>query len=487
MKRIFLYGGVALSLALANSCARNPVTGKKQVVFTSEASEIQQGAAADPEVVAQFGLYPDSALQRYFREHGLALAAQSHRPGLQWSYKILDSDVINAFATPGGYVYFTRGIMAYFNDEAQMEGVLGHETGHVTARHSVIQQRNQILGQAGVLATVIVNPNLGQVAQTASQGLGLLMLKFSRDDERQADELGVEYSTKMGYDAKHMAAFFQTLQRETQSHGGSTLPPFLSTHPDPGDRFVTVSQLAEQWQQKTGKTSGLLVNRDSYLRRIEGITYGADPRQGFVEAGAFYHPDLKFQFPVPSGWQTQNTPAQFQMAPQDGSALMVLTLAPGNDLNTAATQQLQKFGLESRESRSSTVNGNPALIVVADQAAQASQGGQTGAVTRTLNYFIQYGGAIYHLIGATSSQNFATYQSTFTNVMEGFRQLTDPNKLNRKPERVRLRTVGSATTLRQALTGFGVPQARLEELAILNGMQLTDNLAAGTLIKTVGQ
>jgi predicted Zn-dependent protease len=482
MKRIFLYGSLAATLAFAHSCARNPVTGKKQVVFTSEEAEIQQGASADPEIVAQFGLYPDSALQRYFRERGLAVAAVSHRPNLQWSYKILDSDVINAFATPGGYVYFTRGIMAYFNDEAQMEGVLGHETGHVTARHSVLQQRNQILGQAGVLAAVIVNPNLGQIAQTASQGVGLLMLKFSRDDERQADELGVEYSTKLGYDAKHMAMFFQTLQRETQSHGGQAIPPFLSTHPDPGDRFVTVSQLAEQWQQKTGKTSGLTVNRDSYLRRLEGIIYGADPRQGFVEAGAFYHPELRFQFPVPTGWQTQNTPQQFQMAPQDGSALMMLTLAPGNSLNEAATTQLQKFGLQSRESRNSTVNGNPALIVVADQTDQ-----QSGAVTRTLNYFIQYGGAIYHMLGATTAQNFPTYQGTFTNVMEGFRQLTDASKLNRKPERVHLRTVGGATTVRAALSSFGVPEARLEEIAILNGMQLTDNLPAGTLIKTITQ
>jgi predicted Zn-dependent protease len=482
MKRIFLYGSIAATIALANSCARNPVTGKKQVVFTSEASEIEQGAAADPEVVAQFGLYPDSSLQRYFRERGQAVAAVSHRPTLQWSYKILDTDVLNAFATPGGYVYFTRGIMAYFNDEAQLEGVLGHETGHVAARHSVIQQRNQTLGQVGVLATVIVNPNLGQIAQTASQGVGLLLLKFSRDDERQADELGVEYSTKLGYDAKRMAAFFQTLQRETQSQGGSTVPPFLSTHPDPGDRFVTVNQLADQWQAKTGKTTGLTVNRDSYLRRIEGIVYGADPRQGYVEAGAFYHPELKFQFPVPTGWQTQNSPQQFQMAPQDGSALMMLTLAPGNDLNTAATQQLQKFGLTSRESRSSTVNGNPALIVVADQTNQ-----QTGAVVRSLNYFIQYGGAIYHMLGVTSSQNFPTYQGTFTNVMEGFRPLTDASKINRKPERVHLRSVSGATTLRQALLGFGTPEKRLEEIAILNGMQLTDNLPSGTLIKTIVQ
>lgn len=481
MKKVFLFGSFAAAIAFASSCARNPVTGKKQVVFTSENAEIQQGAAADPDIVAQFGLYPDSSLQRYIRERGAAVAAVSHRPNLQWSYKILDSDVLNAFATPGGYVYFTRGIMAYFNDEAQMEGVLGHETGHVAARHSVIQQRNQILGQAGVLAAVIVNPNLGQMAQTASQGVGLLLLKFGRDDERQADELGVEYSTKLGYDAKRMAAFFQTLQRETQAKGGQALPPFLSTHPDPGDRFVTVSELANTWQQKTGKTSNLTVNRNEYLRRIEGIVYGADPRQGFVESGAFYHPELKFQFPVPQGWQTQNTPQAFQAAPQSGDALFMLTLAPGNDLQSAATAALQKFQLTARELRNTTVNGNSALIVVADQNNQ-----QTGAVTRTLNYFIQYGGSIYHLVGATSAQNFGAYQSTFTSVMEGFRQLTDPAKLNRKPERVRLRSVAAATTLRQALTSFGVPSARLEELAILNGMQLSDNVSAGTLVKTIG-
>ncbi|GAB4092054.1 M48 family metalloprotease [Flaviaesturariibacter terrae] len=475
-----MFGSLAGAIALINSCARNPVTGKKQVVFTSEASEIQQGAQADPEIVAQFGLYPDSALQRYIRERGGAVAAVSHRPNLQWNYKILDADVINAFATPGGYVYFTRGIMAYFNDEAQMEGVLGHETGHVTARHSVIQQRNQILGQVGILAGVIINPNLGQFAQQASQGLGLLLLKFSRDDERQADELGVEYSTKLGYDAHRMADFFNTLKRETQSHGGEALPPFLSTHPDPGDRFVTVNQLATEWQQKTGNTANLKVNRDSYLRRIEGIVYGADPRQGFVEGGAFYHPELRFQFPVPQGWQTQNSPQQFQMAPQDGKALMILTLAPGTNLQEAATAQLQKFQLTARSSRNSTVNGLPALIVVADQQQQS------GGTIRTLSYFIQYNNAIYHLIGVSASTDYPAYEGQFTSVMEGFRALTDPNKLNRVPERVRVKTVGTAGTLRQVLTALGTPESRLTELAILNGMELTDNVARGTLIKTVG-
>jgi predicted Zn-dependent protease len=481
LKRVLQLALLALPITLIPSCARNPVTGKKQVVFTSEASEIAQGQAADPEVLAQFGLYPDSSLQRYIRERGQAVAAVSHRPQLQWSYKVLDTDVLNAFATPGGYVYFTRGIMAYFNDEAQMEGVLGHETGHVAARHSVIQQRNQTLGQVGVLATVIVNPNLGQLAQGASQGLGLLFLKFSRDDERQADELGVEYSTKLGYDAHHMADFFNTLKRETESKSSSTIPPFLSTHPDPGDRFVTVNQLATTWQQKTGNTANLKVNRDVFLRRLEGIVFGPDPRQGFIESGFFFHPELKFQLPVPSGWQTQNSPQQFQMAPQDGKALVTLTLAPGANLAEAATAALQKYQLQVQTTRNTTVNGNPAQVVVADQQQQG------GGTIRTLSYFIQYGGSVYHLIGITTSADYYAYESQFIQVMEGFRSLTDASKLNRKPERVHIKSVAAASTLRQFLLNAGTPEKRLEELAILNGMMLTDNLAKGTLVKTVGQ
>ncbi|GAA4331412.1 M48 family metalloprotease [Flaviaesturariibacter amylovorans] len=483
MKNALLLGGLALGIALAQSCARNPVTGKRQVVFTSEAQEISMGQEADPQIVAQFGLYPDSSLQRFMRERGQAVAAISHRPNIAYTFRVLDSDVINAFATPGGYVYFTRGIMAHFNDEAQFMGVLGHETGHITARHSVIQQRNQMLGQVGVLASVIVNPNLGRFAESAMQGVGLLMLKFSRDDERQADELGVEYMTKQGYNAHNMATFFQTLQRQSQSANAQAIPPFLSTHPDPGDRFVTVNKLADQWQQKTNQTDAALkVNRESYLRRIEGITYGADPRQGYVETGAFYHPELRFQFPVPQGWQYQNSPSQFQMAPADGKALVILMLAPGSNLREAATAQLQKLQLTVVDSRETTVNGLSALVAVADQQQQ-----QGGGTIRTLNYFIQYNGNIYHMVGVSAGADFAERQSTFASIMEGFRTLSDPAKLNRTAERIKLRTISSATTLRAALTAAGIPEARHNELAILNGMQLTDNLTAGTMIKVVGR
>src|SRR5918993_3163689 len=243
-----------LIAVLLNACVRNPVTGKKQMVLTTEAQEIAMGKEADPQIVAQFGLYPDSALQRFIREKGTQMAKISHRPNIAYEFKVLDSDVLNAFATPGGYVYFTRGILAHFNSEADFAGVLGHEIGHITARHSVAQQRNAILGQIGVIATAVVNPELGQFAEQASQGLGLLFLKFGRDAERESDKLGVEYSTKIGYDAKQMAFFFNTLERQGAKSGSDPLPNILSTHPNPGERLQTVQQLAVYWQKQLNVT-----------------------------------------------------------------------------------------------------------------------------------------------------------------------------------------------------------------------------------------
>jgi len=483
MKKITLIASISACMFLFNSCARNPVTGKSQVVLMSEAQEIAMGREADPQIVAQFGLYEDRSLQEYINQKGKQMAAISHRPNINYEFKILDSEVLNAFATPGGYVYFTRGIMAHFNNEAQFAGVLGHETGHITARHSVSQQRNAMLGQLGIIAGVVINPNLARFAETASQGLGLLFLKFGRDAERQADELGVEYSTKIGYDAKEMADFFTTLERKGEGSPNAELPTFLSTHPNPGDRNVTVNKLAAEWKQKLNLTNAQ-INRNSYLQRIEGMVYGEDPKQGFLENNVFYHPELRFQFPVPQGWNYQNTPQRVQMAPKDGRALLMMTLAPGNDLQQAANTVVQQNNLQVLESRQVNVNGLPAIAFVADP--RPVQGQQPQPI-RVLSYLIQYGNAIYLFLGVSSINDFNQFTPYFTNTMEGFRQLTDQSKLNRKPERVRVKTVNTNTTLEQALRSYSVnDNKRLQELAILNGMRLTDRVTPGMMIKTIG-
>jgi predicted Zn-dependent protease len=479
MKKVILPVLLSVSVFVCTQCARNPVTGKKQIVTMSTEQELAAGKEGDPQIIAQFGLYEDSALQRYMREKGQQMAAISHRNNIAYDFRILNSNVINAFATPG-FVYFTRGIMAHFNDEAQFEGVLGHELGHIAARHTVIQQRNATLGQVGILAGVVLSPTFGRYAESASQGLGLLLLKNSRDAEREADQLGVEYSTKMGYDANHMADFFNTLKRQTAEAGGQELPSLLSTHPDPGERNATVAQLAMEWKQKTGLTNPK-INRESYLRRLEGLVYGEDPREGFLENSVFYHPQLRFQFPVPTGWQYQNTPQQVQMASPDGKAIMILMLAQGNSLQEAANAALQQFQLQTLGSRETTINGLPALLV------EAQQQQQQGAVLHTLSTFIQYNNSIYHLIGVAGATDFNAYANVFQNTMQGFRTLTDASKINRKPERIRLRTTSQSATLEQLLRNYGTPANRLEELAILNGMTRTQTVPAGTMIKTIGE
>ncbi|MBL7700538.1 MAG: M48 family metalloprotease [Chitinophagaceae bacterium] len=460
-------------------CAKNPVTGNRQLVLMSEAQEIEMGKSADPEIIAQYGLYPDSSLQKFINEKGKQMAAISHRPNLDYQFRIVDSDIINAFAVPGGYVYFTRGIMAHFNNEAEFAGVLGHEIGHIAARHSVIQQRNQMLGQIGIIAGVIIAPDLAQFAETASQGVGLLLLKFGRDAERESDRLGVEYSSKINYDAEYMAGFFNTLARQSQASGSDELPDFLSTHPNPADRNVTVSKLAKEWKAKL-KLTNPMENRNSYLKRIEGLIYGEDPAQGYVENNAFYHPVLKLQFPIPQNWQYINSPTAFQMAPKDGKAMMMLTLAKGANLQEAASATLKQYNLTAVQSQEVKVNGLTALAMVADQKSEQQ-------TLRTLSYFIQYNNNIYHIIGVSALADFDAYAASFSNTMKSFGPLSDPSKLNKKPQRVRVKTVSKASTFQEALKAYNVPEKRYEEMAVLNGMQLKDHLASGTLIKIIAE
>ncbi|ANE51119.1 M48 family metalloprotease [Flavisolibacter tropicus] len=479
MKKIFLISSLTATVLFFSECAKNPVTGKSQVALISEKQEIAMGKEADPQIIAEYGLYEDANLQAFINQKGKEMAAISHRPNLDYQFRIVNSNILNAFAVPGGYVYFTRGIMAHFNSEAEFAGVLGHEIGHITARHSVSQQSKAILGQIGLIGAMVVSPQFAQFGQEASQGLSLLFLKFGRDAERQSDDLGVEYSSKIGYDAQQMADFFTVLQREGEQSGNAELPTFLSTHPNPGDRHIAVAKKATEWKQKLNLTSPK-INRNEYLHRIEGLVYGDDPREGYLENNVFYHPVLKFQFNVPANWNYQNTPQKVNMAPKDGKALMFMTLAQGTSLQQAANTAMQQYQLTATGSRETTVNGLPALMVEANQQQQ-------GGVVNTLSYFIQYNNAIYQITGVTSQADYSSYANTFNNVMQSFRQVTDQAKLNKQPERIRIKTVGQTATLQQVLRGFNMADNRMNELALLNGMLLTDQVQKGTLIKVLGQ
>lgn len=467
-------------------CSRNPVTGKKEFMLLSKEQEKALGLESDPGIIAQYGLYDDQQLQNFINDKGRQMGAISHRPDLDYQFRILDSPVVNAFAVPGGFIYFTRGIMAHFNNEAEFAGVLGHEIGHVTARHSASQYSKQVLAQVGLIAGVVAFPEFAQYADVAQQGVGLLFLKFGRDDESQSDKLGVAYSTQIGYDAKEMAGFFNTLKR-MRDQGGQAIPTFLSTHPDPADRYNKVFREARRVQANTG-AKNLKVNRNSYLRMIDGLVYGEDPRQGYVENNTFYHPDLKFEFNIPSQWQTINTPAQVQMAPEDGRAVMIMAIAQGSNLNQAEAGVLEKYQMQKISSRKTSINGLPTMITTMEpapqQQAQQQQQQQTQQI-RVLSYLIEYNGLIYNFLGVAEAKDFNYFTNVFEGTMASFKRLTDQSKINVKPERIKVESITKNGTLEQSLRSFGISTNRLEELAILNGMELKDPVTRGMLIKTI--
>ena len=477
MKRTRFIIFLLIIVLLFISCAVNPVTGKRELMLLSEADEIQLGKQSDAGIVQTYGVYNDPALTQYVSEIGQKMVKISHRPGLKFEFKVMDSPVINAFAVPGGFVYVTRGILAYLNNEAEFAGVLGHEIGHVTARHSAKQYSKAQLSQLGFGLGSALSETFRKYAGIANFGVGMLFLKFSRDNERQADQLGVEYSTRVGYDANEMANFFATLERMQPSSGADGLPGWLSTHPNPADRVAAVRKTAKEWQQKTGATN-LRIGRNNYLRKIDGIVFGPDPRQGYVENNIFYHPTMKFQFPVPVNWTVNNTPAQVQMVNKKQDAVILFQASAGTSPGEASSQFVTKTKGTVVEKKSITVNGSPAQRLITDIASE--QG-----TIRVLSYFIKKNKNIFVFHGYSAQTGFPQYQPLFETTMRQFKRLTDARKINVKPDRVRVKKVTRAGSLKNVLLALKVPNDQLEPTALLNGMHLTDRVPANTLVKII--
>jgi predicted Zn-dependent protease len=475
----------AAAVTIVVACAVNPVTGKKQIMLMSEAQEVALGVSYNPQVLATFGEYADADLQAYVQIKGVEVGKISHRPALEYHVKVIDSPVVNAFAVPGGYVYLTRGIMAQLNNEAEMMGVLAHEIGHIAARHSVSQQSKQQIGTLLLIGGMIASEKFAQYAQYAMEGMQLLFLSFSRDDERQADQLGVAYSSKLGYDAHKMADFFKVLEKMNMAQSEGGVPTFLSTHPDPGDRYVDVNKQATQWQDSL-KYPTWKVNADSYLNLIDGIVYGEDPRQGYTEGNTFYHPELKFKFSFPTSWKLENTPAQVNMAPADGKALIAFLLSRQTTLTAARDSALAAVGLTLQRSEERTVNGMPALVTLSKLVNQDQSTGTT-STNIFLSYFIQYGSVIYTFHGISTEADFPNYSGVMESSMMSFAKLTDISKINVKPQRVYVKKVQQTGTLASVFSSFGVPQDKMNEYALLNDLELTDQVQAGKLIKIVGE
>lgn len=416
-------GAALLALTFAG-CAVNPATGNRELSLVSEGQEIQMGREADPQIVAQMGLYPDSSVQRYVREIGLRLAAESERPDLPWTFRVLDDPTVNAFALPGGFIYITRGILTHLTSEAELAGVLGHEIGHVTARHSASQMSRAQLAQLGLGVGMIFSETVRDYGGLASQSLGLLFLKFGRDDESQADELGIRYMTREGYDPRELAGVMRMLSRTSQlNSGGGRVPEWLSTHPDPANRSESI--LA---QVSAGDYAGATtVERDGFLRRIDRMPFGPNPREGFTEDGIFHHPDLAFRLDT-RGWSVDNQKSAVQFVAPDGGAVVILTIGSGSP--EAALQEFGGMqGVSVGQGRRTEINGSPA--VRAPFQAESQDGVLAGEVV-----FLSYGGNTYRLLGLSSSAGWAAAAPTARAIQESFRRETDRAVLSAQPDRL---------------------------------------------------
>lgn len=454
-------------------------------MLMSEAQEVALGISYDPQVLASFGLYDDPKLQAFVQTKGTEMGKISHRPNLEYHIKVVDSPVVNAFAVPGGFIYLTRGLLAQFNNEAELMGVIGHEMGHVTARHSVSQMTKQQLGTLLLIGGMIASEQFANYAQYAMQGMELLFLSFSREDEREADALGSEYATKMAYDGTKMADFFEVLNKMNMasSHGG--VPTFLSTHPDPGDRYNSVLRNTKAWQDKLALPS-YKVNGDPYLKLIDGIIYGEDPKQGYTDDNTFFHPELKFKFSYPVGWTLTNAPTQVTIQPADGKALILLTLSNQKSLQAATDSTLAQYGLKLQRAERRTVNGMPAIVALSKQENQ-NQSTRQVSVTSVLSYIIEYGSLYYIFHSVAAEADFPNYSGIMESSMKTFARLTDSYRLNVKPKRVHVKSVQRTGTLASAFASYGVSQEMMNELALLNNMELNDQVQAGKLIKIVSE
>jgi predicted Zn-dependent protease len=304
-----------------------------------------------------------------------------------------------------------------------------------------------------------------------------LFLSFSRENERQADDLGVLYSSKVGYDARQMANLFVTLERLNPSGGTDGLPAFFSTHPNPPDRIVAIRKAADEWRAANPKAA-LALKRDTYLRQLDGLVFGDDPRRGYVAGQVFYHPELRFQFPVPARWTVNNTASQVQIFTEEQDAVILLSIASETTPAAAADAFVSGTKASVISSEAVTVNGLAAHRVLCDVAVE-------GGVLRALSYFIKKDTHVYGFLGYAVQAAFDGRLGTFEQSMKGFRNLTDSARINVRPDRVALRKVTRGGTLRQALLDLGVAQDGLEEHAIMNGLELTATVAVNTLLKIV--
>ena len=470
---------LAVVLAALPACATNPATGQRELSLMNENQEIQTGQEMDAEVRREMGVYDDRELQQYVEGIGLKLAASSERPNLPWRFTVVDVPAVNAFALPGGYIYITRGILPYLDNEAQLAGVLGHEIGHVTARHAARQYTRTTGAELGMLFGSLFVPAARPVAGLGESGFGVLNLKYGRDDELQADSLGVRYAAKAGWDPDAVPNMLRTLGRIDEVSDNKGVPNWLSTHPAPDDRVARVQDVVQQLPVSEAPSAS---NHDVYLRHVDRLVYGDNPEQGIVRGRTFLHPNLRFAVDFPDGWDVRNGQTEVVAKEPNTSAVVVLALLSrpqGRDLEEVARVSMRGPGLQPIDGDRRTINGLEAYV----GTYEGSLSGLGRVTVRAAH--LEQGRNVFRVAGIAPSASYERVAPAFDTSIQSFRPMTRSEAEGIQPNRIALYTARAGDTWQALAAHQGNGAVKASILAIMNGHAVNEQPRSGERLKIV--
>ncbi len=475
----------AVAVPLVAGCSVNPATGRQS--FTgclSEADERRIGAENHPVILDEFGgAYDDPQLQAYVNQIGQKLAANSDRPNVKYTFTVLDSPVVNAFAVPGGYIYVTRGLMALANNEAELAGVLSHEIGHIAARHTNERYCSAMLAQLGIFGLGAATGS-SAVAEAASLGAAVYLQGYSRDQEFESDLLGVRYLARSGYDPNAMSTFLATMLEN------SRLDAELAGRPgaaDEFDIFQTHPRTVDRVQRAVAQASGAqpaapaAATREAYLDRIDGILYGDDPEEGFIRGQKFMHPVLRFEFAVPDGFRLFNSSSAVTARGPDNSVIQF-----DREPKPQQTGDMQRYirdqwasGVNLADLDAVTINGMDAAV---GQARISTDAGRYDAWLVAVRWNQN---TIYRFLMLTQPGQIGAYRDAFNRTLQSFRSLSASEAAALRAQELRIVTVGGGDTVESLAARMPFGDYRVERFRVLNGLPPGAALAPGQRVKLV--
>ena len=476
-----LLGGISW---LITGCATNPVTGSSDFVLMSEQQEISLGQKYSTEIREQMPAYSDPLLEELVQRVGKKLVNHSHRPELDYHFTIVDSAQVNAFALPGGYIYITRGMLAYLNSEAELAAVLGHEIGHVTARHSVRQQSTSTV--TGILGAVLAASTGIQGADSLTNIAGTAIVRgYGREHELEADRLGAEYLARSGYDPEAMLKVVSILKNQEsfevavakqEGRQPNVYHGLFSTHPDNDARFREVIDAAKKY--KTDDTSR--VGRDSYLLRLDGLTFGDSEREGVVRGNHFYHKDLNFSLSFPSGWKINNQTSRVIATPKADDGLIQMTM-------TTLDKPLTPEQLMQQQLKSGSLRHGQAFSANGLQGYTAVAIGDTPYGQRQIRYAVVTRDKHVYIFAGTdrSAQNAGKYDTDILATAKSFHPLTKAERELATAKKLDIIRAPKGATWSKLARRSPITDYPEEQLRLLNDQYPTGEPVASEMIKIV--